>query len=144
MYAYKNFEPFRSAVDAVGRFLLGLWDTVKKVATVIGGAFMDAWAKVWPVIKKVGTIIGKIYLTPIITAAKVLAKVFTGDFAGAWEAIKNGFATLKNLYGELGTILGELLSKLGTWFTSTAVPFIVEKGGILLTAAIGWVSEYAP
>ena len=144
MYAYKNFEPFRSAVDAVGRFLLGLWDTVKKVATVIGGAFMDAWAKVWPVIKKVGTIIGKIYLTPIITAAKVLAKVFTGDFAGAWEAIKNGFATLKNLYGELGTILGELLSKLGTWFTSTAVPFIVEKGGILLTAAIGWVAEYAP
>lgn len=144
MYAYKNFEPFRSAVDAVGRFLLGLWDTVKKVATVIGGAFMDAWAKVWPVIKKVGTIIGKIYLTPIITAAKVLAKVFTGDFAGAWEAIKNGFATLKNLYGELGTILGELLSKLGTWFTTTAAPFIVEKGGMLLTAALGWVSEFAP
>lgn len=145
MYAYKNFEPFRNAVDAVGRFLADkLWPAIKKVASVVGGAFMDAWDKVWPVIKKVGTIIGKIYLTPIITAAKVLAKVFTGDFAGAWEAIKNGFATLKNLYGELGTILGELLSKLGTWFTSTAVPFIVEKGGILLTAAIGWVSEYAP
>lgn len=79
VYCWDKFEGFRA-------FILGMWDTIKQFGEVIGEYLIMRFYE-------------------IINAVKSLSlafkKLFSGDFAGAYESIKNAFSNGFGVYSKL-------------------------------------------
>jgi phage-related protein len=133
--AYKKIGPFRDLMDSIGRWFRDtLFPVIKQVAGVIGGALKSAFDAVLPIIKAVWNIFKGLYIQPVIDAFKALAKLFTGDFKGALEGVKNLFSNLGDTFGKMGDLAGKLISglwgaiqALGAWLISTGLPWLGEK-----------------
>jgi phage-related protein len=131
--AYKNFKPFRDIVDKIGDFFQNtLWPAIKKIADIIGGALMTAVDAIWPIFQKWFDIIKGLYLQPLIDAFNTLKKLFTGDFKGALEGIKNLFSNLGETFGKIGDLAGTLigalmpaLASVGSWLFTEGIPMLL-------------------
>ena len=131
--AYKNFKPFRDIVDKIGDFFQNtLWPAIKKVADILGGALMTAVDAVWPIFQKLFDIMKGLYLQPLIDAFNTLKKLFTGDFKGALEGVKNLFSNLGETFGKIGDLAGTLigalmpaLASVGSWLMNEGIPMLL-------------------
>ena len=131
--AYKNFKPFRDIVDKIGDFFQNtLWPAIKKIADILGGALMTAVDAIWPIFQKWFDIIKGLYLQPLIDAFNTLKKLFTGDFKGALEGVKNLFSNLGETFGKIGDLAGTLigalmpaLASVGSWLFTEGIPMVL-------------------
>ena len=147
--AYKKIGPFRDLMDSIGRWFRDtLWPVIKQVAGVIGGALKSAFNAVLPVLQAVWNIFKGLYIQPVIDAFKVLAKLFTGDFKGALEGVKNLFGNLGDTFGNMGDLAGKLISGLwgalktvGAWLLSTGLPFLGRTFVTLVSKIPGFLGN---
>lgn len=113
--AFRNFwinmwEGIKSAFASVANWF-------KQTASNIAQFFSDAWSK----IKSVwgNTIISK-YFTQIWNTIKgifsVVKSVLSGNFSGAWEAIKDIFSGWGKFFSDLWNKVTGVFSKVGSWF----------------------------
>ena len=79
VYCWDKFEGFRS-------FIFGMWDTFKQFGKVI---YEYVIVRFYEIINSVKSL------------ALAFKKLFSGDFGGAYEAVKNGFSNALGVYSKL-------------------------------------------
>ncbi len=145
--AYKHIEPFRKAVDAVGRFLRDdVWPAIQEFASrvgdifkdLFGGRFADAFAK----LKDLGgDIIGALgsALSALGTWITQTAWPYLQANAPGW--ISAMFSWLGNAAISLLQGLGGLLVSLGQWLVGTALPFLASHAPGWVASLVGWIAD---
>ena len=95
--AYMKFEGFRDVVDSVGRFLRDtVWPILKDTAEVFIAGIGTAFSVVWDVISGIWD---------------VIYALFTGDWKGMWEAVRDTFGGIMEKIGGFFSGLKDKLSE---------------------------------
>lgn len=95
VYCWNRFAGFRA-------FIITMWDTMKQFGSIIKDYILD---RITGLIKGVGQV------------GQVLAKLFSGDFSGAWDTAKDAFANisgakaLSNAIGKGKEVIGGVQGK---------------------------------
>jgi len=118
---WNNCEEFRN-------FWINLWEGIKKAfaavaewfsktASNIAKFFSDAWNKIKSVWSNstIGKYFGQVWNT-IKGIFSVVKSVLSGDFSGAWDAIKKIFAGWGEFFSGLWGKVTGVFSKVGSWF----------------------------
>lgn len=150
--AYKKIEPFRRVVDGIGRFfrddfLPTLIDVGKAVGRFLVGAFEKAqeiFAAVFPVAKRLFGIFVKIQLGPILKLGQALAALFTGDFSGFADRIREALLIIPEALGDLASMILPVLSDVGEWLVTEGVPLLARKYVELWEAIFRFVLDAYP
>lgn len=119
--AYKTNDEFRqkvdSAWDSIKKTLSSAADWIGKTASNIAGFFSDAWKKIkdtWS-----NSVVGK-YFTAVWNTIKgvfsVVKNVLSGNFSGAWEAIKKVFSSWGSYFSALWDAAKKIFSTVDSWF----------------------------
>lgn len=127
--------------EAFRNFFLNMWETIKKACGAVVDWFKNAWtatidwlknavAKIkdffsnaWESIKKVfsGTIIGA-YFQAIWNTIKgifsVVKNVLSGNWSGAWEAIKGIVNGWGDYFATIWNKIKSVFSSVGSWFST--------------------------
>ncbi len=133
--AYQKIEPFRNAVDSVGRFFRDtLLPAVVDVGKAVARWFVDLWPKVtaifekvWPVAKTLFGIFARIQFGPVLKLAQALGELFSGDFSGFVEKLKEAVLIIPEALGDLAGLVGPLLANIGEWLITEGVPLLARK-----------------
>lgn len=137
--AYNRSETFRNIVQDVWAWLQQLWQAITDVAAVIWDGLKAAFDKIKPILAA--------HLDALKGIIDFIKSVFTGDWKGAWEAVKNiagavfdgikeGFRLLGEGLLELVKATGEALAGAGPvlwgWIVAgfKALPRLVFAGWI--------------
>ncbi|MBO5862656.1 MAG: phage tail tape measure protein, partial [Paludibacteraceae bacterium] len=154
MYLWKHCEGFRN-------FWIGMWDKIKAVVSVAVDWIKGCWEKIkafftgdspiakyfqmaWENIKIVWDVVVsyfKMIWENIKLVFSAVKSVLSGDFSGAWDAIKQVFANVKTFFTEKvwGAIKG-VFANVGNWFSSTfSGAWTAIKNAF--SAGIGWIKE---
>ncbi|MCP4963415.1 MAG: hypothetical protein GY925_29625 [Actinomycetia bacterium] len=138
---YNRSETFRSMVQTLWDWLKKLGSTLADVGVVILGALKTAFEKIKPIIEA--------HLKVLTGLIEFVKSVFTGDWQGAWDAVKKiaagVFDGIKALFGLLLDGLLEILGlgaaalaaagpKLWSWI----VDGFVALPGLALSAWVGF------
>lgn len=118
---WNNSEEFRN-------FWINLWDGIKKTVSSVADWFKktakniaEFFSNAWKTIKEVwsNSTIGK-YFKQVWETIKgifsVVKEVFSGNFSGAWEAVKKIFAGWGAFFSDLWSKVTGVFSKVGSWF----------------------------
>jgi len=115
VWAYKNWEPFRNVVDAVGRVLRDtVWPAVQRVGKLLAGAFLTAAKAVggfitktlWPALQRVGSVVASV----VVPALQRLGQFITGTVIPAHEQM---FAAIRMVASWLSDTFGPVVSEVG-------------------------------
>lgn len=150
--AYKKIEPFRRVVDGIGRFfrddfLPTLIDVGKAVGRWLVGAFEKAqeiFSAVFPIAKRLFGIFVRIQFGPLLKLGQALAALFTGDFSGFAERIREALLIIPQALGDLASMIGPVLLDVGEWLVTEGVPLLAEKYIELWGAIFGFVLDAYP
>ena len=114
--------------EAFRNFWINLWEGIKnafaavadwfsKTASNIAQFFSDAWAKIKSVWSNsiIGKYFGQVWDT-IKGVFSVVKNVLSGNFSGAWEAIKKIFSGWGSFFSDLWGKVTGIFSSVGSWF----------------------------
>lgn len=137
--AYQRIEPFRNAVDAVGRFFRDtLVPAVVDAGKAVGRWLVDAFDKardvfdaVYPTAKKLFSIFLRLQVGPLLKFAKALGKLFSGDFSGFVDGLKDAVLEAPRALGDLVELVGPAIGKVADWLLTDGLPLLGRKVGEL-------------
>lgn len=134
IYAYQNFEWFRTAIDAVGAAFVWLWQSAIVPAwNAITTAISWAWNTIiWPVLQAIGTalaflgtIIGVVLVAPFVIAWNIISAAAQG----AW-------ALLSMIWTGLMVPALQFLGSIFTWLWQNVVTPVWN--GIVTVVSLAW------
>lgn len=136
---YNRSETFRGIVQQVWEWLKLLWEALKDVAAVVLDVLKAAFEQIRPIIEA--------HLEVLKGLIDFVKSVFTGDWSGAWQAVKDiaqavfdGIKEAFKLLGEglleLVKLAGEGLAKAGPVLWSWIVDGFKALPGLLFEAWI--------
>lgn len=128
--AYQNIEPFRNAVDAIGRlFRDTLWPALKDIGGAISAVFGGDLTRAGELLADAGTKIGEFFsnIGPLV-----------GDAAGAlWDWIVD---TVPGLLARAW----DAVRALGSWLWNTGLPWLGRAVGDAAGALWAWIKDSLP
>lgn len=138
----KAWDKIKKAWSAVGKFFSDIWEKIKNSFAV--QKLADYFRMAWENIKAVWSVVVAYFKTifeNIKLVFSAVKKVLSGDFSGAWDAIKQIFSNVKkffeeNVWGAIKNIFANIDEFFGGIF-SAAWNKVTEIWG----AVAGWFSE---
>ena len=160
-----TFDRLKAAMEPVKESLGSLWQTVQEV-------FTRLWELLEPIITRIGVLIGSLVAVVVSSANGILNAIgpmvdavvngldfimnlfgafialLQGDFAGAWESLKEAFASLWTVVQDVFTVIGNYFSGFWESICAIAQSFGIDLNavfsglweGIKTTATIAWTN----
>lgn len=141
LWAYNNIEPFRNAIDTVGRVLRdNVWPVLKQVGGFLAGAFADAvkaagsfiTQTLWPALQRVGSAVASVVVPALQRAGEFITGTVVPAFQLWVDVIRTAAAWLID---NLGPVVSELATLIGAVFDR--VVQITQASWTVISTVIG-------
>lgn len=140
------FKGFVSAFEPLKKMFVGMWENIKKLGEPLSkimnlfGGTTDKAGNLWPVMEKIGYVLGTAFQLAIAPLSLLfsgislgiglitsLAQLLTGDFAGAWQTVKD------TLYNSFAWIVDPIINAVNAvkGVFASMINWIIDKINIL-------------